>query len=146
MQWGRSLLSIGGDNLQFYPNFFLFSTLGGMNLDHDFVQVWKFSEDQKKANGTLFSPNSVEDQKQQQKKVDKFDVLRGRLLGNHNDFHWQLGGQINHQPCSYKAARVKDGQSWTALFRAFSSHRQPSASLTKLFPSWTRLLAELDKP
>ena len=35
-----------------------------------------------------------------------FDVLRGRLLGNHNDFHWQLGGQINHQPCSYKAARV----------------------------------------
>ena len=34
-------------------------------------------------------------------------------------------------------------QSWTALFRAFSSHRQPSASLTKLFPSWTRLLAEL---
>ena len=23
---------------------------------------------------------------------DKFDVLRGRLLGNHNDFHWQLGG------------------------------------------------------
>ena len=37
-------------------------------------------------------------------------------------------------------------QSWTVLFRAFSSHRQPSASLTKLFPSWTRLLAELDKP
>ena len=36
-------------------------------------------------------------------------------------------------------------QSWTALFRAFISHRQPSASLTKLFPSWTRLLAELDK-
>ena len=37
-------------------------------------------------------------------------------------------------------------QSWTALFRAFSTHRQPSASLTNLFPSWTRLLAELDKP
>ena len=37
-------------------------------------------------------------------------------------------------------------QSWTALFRAFSSNRQPSASLTKLFLSWTRLLAELDKP
>ena len=37
---------------------------------------------------------------------EKFDVLRGRLLGNHNDFHWQLGGQINHQPCSCKAARV----------------------------------------
>ena len=41
-----------------------------------------------------------------EKQTDKFDVLRGRLLGNHNHFHWQLGGQINHQPCSYKAARV----------------------------------------
>ena len=41
---------------------------------------------------------------------------------------------------------LQTAQSWTALFRAFSSHRQPSASLTKLFPSWTRLLAELDKP
>ena len=36
-----------GDNLQFYPNFALFSTLGGMNLDHDFVQK-KSREDQKK--------------------------------------------------------------------------------------------------
>ena len=24
--------------------------------------------------------------------AEKFDVLRGRLLANHNDFHWQLGG------------------------------------------------------
>ena len=52
MQWCRSLLSIGEANLQFYPNFALFSTLGGMNLDHDFVQVWKFSEDQKKKKQT----------------------------------------------------------------------------------------------
>ena len=37
-----------GDNLQFYPNFAHFSTLGGMNLDHDFFQVSKLSEDQKK--------------------------------------------------------------------------------------------------
>ena len=37
-----------GDNLQFYPNFALFSTLRGMNLDHDFVQVSKLREDQKK--------------------------------------------------------------------------------------------------
>ena len=29
----------------------------------------------------------------------------------------------------------KYAQSWTALIRAFSSHRQPSASLTKLLPS-----------
>ena len=38
-----------------------------MNLDHDFVQMSKLSEDQKKGftkNGTLFSPNSGEDQKQ----------------------------------------------------------------------------------
>ena len=26
-------------------------------------------------------------------------------------------------------------QSWTALFRAFRSHRQPSASLANLYPS-----------
>ena len=38
--------------------------------------------------------------------TEKFDVLHGRLLGNQNDFHWQLSGQINHQPCSRKAARV----------------------------------------
>ena len=37
-----------GDNLQFYPNFALFSTLGGINLDHDFFQLSKLSEDQKK--------------------------------------------------------------------------------------------------
>ena len=52
------MLSIGGDNLQFYPNFVLFSTLGGMNLNQDFFQVSKLSEDQKKKvftrNGTLF--------------------------------------------------------------------------------------------
>ena len=52
---------MGGDNLQFYPNFALFSTLGGMNLDHDLFQVSKLSEDQKKGlhqKWTLFSPNS----------------------------------------------------------------------------------------
>ena len=37
-----------GNNLQFYPNFALFSTFGGMNLDHDFFQESKVSEDQKK--------------------------------------------------------------------------------------------------
>ena len=39
---------------------------------------------------------------------------------------------INPQPLR-KSLRF--AQTWTALFRAFSSHRQPSASLTKLFPS-----------
>ena len=59
-------VELGGDNLEFYPNFALFSTLGGMNLDLYFVQASKLNEDQKKVftkNGTLFSPNSGEDQK-----------------------------------------------------------------------------------
>ena len=34
--------------------------------------------------------------------VNKLDVLRGRLLGSQNDFHWQLRGQNNLQPCSRK--------------------------------------------
>ena len=41
---------------------------------------------------------------------------------------------------------ITNAQSRTAMFGAFSSHRQPSAFLTKLVPSWTRLLAKLDKP
>ena len=59
------------DNLQFYPNFALFSTLGGMNLDHDVVQVSKLSGDQKKRSSPktehFFSPNSGEDQKKNKK-------------------------------------------------------------------------------
>ena len=92
-----------GDNLQFYPNFALFSTLGEMNLDHDFVQVWKFSEDQKKnkqikhffpqiqvktkkekkvfiKNRILFSPNSGEDQKINKKKNKKKVFNKNRTL------------------------------------------------------------------
>ena len=55
-QWCRSLLSIGGDNLQFYSNFALFSTLEGINLDHDFAQVWKFSEIKKNKKWNTFFP------------------------------------------------------------------------------------------
>ena len=55
-----------GDNLQFYPNFALFSILGGMNLDHHFFQVSKLSEEHKKRSSAkmehFFSPNSGEDQ------------------------------------------------------------------------------------
>ena len=39
-----------------------------MNLDHDFVQVWKFSEDQKKNANRTLSTNSGEDQKQKKYK------------------------------------------------------------------------------
>ena len=54
---------MGVDNLQFYPNFALFSTLGGgINLDLDFFQVSKSSEDRKKKSSPkikhFFSPNS----------------------------------------------------------------------------------------
>ena len=63
---GKSLLSIGGDNLQFYPDFALFSTLGDESRPL-FFQVSKVSEEQKKRSSPkmelLFSPNSGEDQK-----------------------------------------------------------------------------------
>ena len=71
-------VELWGDNLQFYPNFALFSTLEGMNLNHNFVQVSKLSEDQKKRSSprteNLFSPNSGEDQTKKvlYKKVEHF--------------------------------------------------------------------------
>ena len=43
-----SNLCLRGDNLQFYPNFALFSALGVMKLDHYFFHVSKLSEDPKK--------------------------------------------------------------------------------------------------
>ena len=50
-----------GDNLLFYLNFALFSRLGGMNLDHDFVQVWKKRSSSKIEH--IFPPNSGEEKK-----------------------------------------------------------------------------------
>ena len=82
----RSLLSIGGDNLPFYPNFALFSTLGGLNLDHDFFPVSILSEDQKKVFtkiGSFFFPNSSEDQ--QRSDADQSQIIGGiqqNYLGN----------------------------------------------------------------
>ena len=35
-------------------------------------------------------------------KLSKLDVLCSWLLVSQNDFHWQLGGQINHSLCSHK--------------------------------------------
>ena len=47
--------------------------IGEMNLDHDFVQVSKLSEDQKRKvfnkTETLFPPNSGEDQKKKKEKT-----------------------------------------------------------------------------
>ena len=64
-------------------------------------------------------------------KTEKFDVLRGRLLGNHNDFHWQLGGQINHQSCSCKAARVIRCTELDSAVSSFSVMISESGSTTK---------------
>ena len=62
----------GGDNLQFYSKFALFSTLGGMNLDHDFFQVSKSSEDQKKWN--TFCPRiQVKTKKQKKRSSPKME-------------------------------------------------------------------------
>ena len=47
-----------GNNLQLYPNFALFSTLQGMNLDHDFFQVSKLSEEQKKRSLPKMEPGA----------------------------------------------------------------------------------------
>ena len=84
--------------------------------------------------------------------LQHLDVLRGRLLGSHVNFHWQLGGQNNHQPCSSNdISHCSSSQLSTeleALFRAFSSHRQPSAIFSKVFPAeqtswpnWQTLMA-----
>ena len=56
-QWCRSLLSIGGDNLQFYHNFALFSTLGGWTSTTILLRCGNLVKTKEKnANGTLFLP------------------------------------------------------------------------------------------
>ena len=123
----RSLLSIGWDNLQFYPNFSLFSTLRGMNLDHNFFQVYKLSEGQKKVFtkiGRVFFPNSSEDQKKRSSpKLEKFfsptwsvaDRLqviqiqtRVKLLGGMQSNYW---GDISPHPLPprFRHACLKHG-------------------------------------
>ena len=56
--------------------------------------------------------------------LKKLDVLRVRL-------HWQLGGQINHQPGSSK--QLESLMHKAGLFCAFSFHRQSSGYLSKAF-------------
>ena len=66
--------------MQFYPNFALFSTLGGMNLDHDFFQVSKLSEDQKirsSQKGKLCSPNCSGDLRS--------NALQNQIIGGDAD-------------------------------------------------------------
>ena len=54
--------------------------------------------------------------------LQHLDVLRGRLLGSHVNFHWQLGGQNNHQPCSSNdISHCSSSQLSTELDSAVSS-------------------------
>ena len=53
----------------------------------------------------------------------KLDVLRGRLLGSQNNFHWQFRWPDQPPTLQPQAARVIDARSWAALFWAFSSHQ-----------------------
>ena len=53
-----------GDNLQFYPNFALFSTLGGMNSTTISLRCGNLVKTKKKMQTEhFFSPNSGEDKK-----------------------------------------------------------------------------------
>ena len=63
-QWCRSLLSVGGDNLQFYPNFALFSTLGGWTSTMILFRCGYLVKTKRKMQiEHFFSPISGEDQK-----------------------------------------------------------------------------------
>ena len=117
----RSLLSIGGDNLQLYPQFCFLFCIGGMNLDHGFIQVSKLSEDHKKKvftkNETLSFPNSGEEKKRSSSNMEHFfspnssgllrsDAHQSQTIGGDEDVdHTQTiggnsqiigGGDISH--------------------------------------------------
>ena len=74
-----------GNNLQSYPNFALFSTLGGMNLDHAFYQVSKLSEEQKKRSlpkwNTFFPQNQVETYAQMHTRVKLLKGIQSNYWG-----------------------------------------------------------------
>ena len=74
----QSFVEHWGDNLQFYPNFALFSTLGEMNLDQDFSQVSKLSENQNKDLHQKW--NTFFPQIQEETKKEKFFTRNGTLF------------------------------------------------------------------
>ena len=97
------MLSIGGDNLQFYPNFALFSTLGGMNLEHNFFQVSKLSEEQKKRS----SP------KRNQARSQKFAIWGGLIFGFGAELpaaegQWGLGSRRRHGGLGTESPALKN--------------------------------------
>ena len=80
----KSLLSIGGDNLQFYPNFALFSTLGDEPRPRFFSGEPIKLRAKKRSSAKMehfFSPNSGEDQKKVFTKNGTRRVARNSQLG-----------------------------------------------------------------
>ena len=118
----RSLLSIGWDNLQFYPNFALFSTLGGINLDHDFVQVSKLSEDPKKRRSSpkieRFFPRIL---------VVTYTQMhtRVKLLGDADVDHTQtIGGDTVKLLGGYIPIPPRFRHPWVQLASTYMGHEQ----------------------
>ena len=77
--------------MQFFPIF----SIGGVNLDHNFIQVSKLSEDQKKKifgqDERLFSANSSEDQRS--------DADQSQIIGGDADVdHTQIIGGYTPTP------------------------------------------------
>ena len=91
------MFSIEGDNLQFCPNFALFSTLGGINLDYEFVQVSKLSEDQKQGLyqkwNTFFPRIQVDTYAQMHARVKLLGGYRGVFRGG----HWAMAPLLGRQ-------------------------------------------------
>ena len=127
------MLSIGGDNLQFYPNFALFSTLGRMNLDQDFFQVSKLREDQKKRFSPemkyIFFPNSGEDQKKKKSLHQKWNTFFLR---------------IQVQTCAQMHIRVKllEGMQMKTIFKLLEGYSQIIGG--DVYPHPPRISAPLD--
>ena len=100
-QGWRYSLSIGRIISNFTPILPYFQHWG-MNLDHDFFQVRKLSEDQKKVftkDGRLFSPNSSEDQKTAPNILQRSDTDQSQIIGGDADVsHSQITGgrQLNY--------------------------------------------------
>ena len=96
----RALLSIRGGYFALLPQFFPVFDIGGMNLDHDFFQLSKVSEDQKKGlhqNRKSFFPefkccrptSSDSDEDQSQIIGGDADVDHSQIIGGMQSNYWK---------------------------------------------------------
>ena len=87
MQWCRFMLSIGGWIICNLPQLCRISDIGGMNLNHNFFHVSKFSEDQKKRSSpkieAFLSPKSRKDQNKGPNIIQRSDadVNHSQIIG-----------------------------------------------------------------